>query len=385
ICEIMVDGSRCIILSRPEYIEKLMSTCARRLPYYQGLDEFGFSKHGIAGNDVYEIWRFNRQFFDHVLMSPRFRDYTVKSINKLFEELRWCWQSLGMQNVPNKNDNNNWTLETDFAKWFHAFANEIISVIVTSERTYSIASYYNMQSAVKHEYSDASDWIEKIEAMPVGTEMRSDMLTSLITLNTEKDTDTAKIKTVDGMTYKPMPDEEIRSNLLEAFGGGSDSTANTFCSITYYVCKHLNVKQKMISEIDSVFSKYSNLSYLTRDDLLKLKYCKAIINEALRMIPVTNIITRHMTEECEIAGYKWASGTLFHINISGLHSHPEVWPNPEVFDPDRFYNIDQDDKRLKDKYSLVTFGGGLRICPGRKLAMTQLLLWMSLVYRYYNV
>ncbi|CAG8840125.1 19496_t:CDS:1, partial [Cetraspora pellucida] len=120
-----------------------------------GLDEFGFSKHGIAGNDVYEIWRYNRQFFDHVLVSPKFKDYTVKSINKLFEELRWYWQSLGMQKVPNNKNNNNWTLETDFSEWFHAYANEAISVIVTSERTYSIASYYNMQRAVKHEYSDA--------------------------------------------------------------------------------------------------------------------------------------------------------------------------------------------------------------------------------------
>ncbi|CAG8823928.1 20463_t:CDS:2, partial [Cetraspora pellucida] len=307
-----------------------------------------------------------------------------------------------------------------FAKWFHAFANEIISVIVTSERTYSIASYYNTQSAVKHEYSDAlvedgnkfvnalvdniqaltffmlfgkflrhyvpiirdmanfylknRDYLherldriiktrrEKIEEMPVDTEMGSDMLTSLITLNTEKNTDTAKIKIVDGETFEPMPDEEIRSNLLEAFGAGSDSV-----------------------KIDSMFSKSSNLSYLTSDDLLKLKYCEAIIKEALRMIPVVNMVTRHMTEECEIAGYKWAAGTLFHINISGIHSHPEVWPNPEVFDPDRFYNVDQDDKRLKNNYSLITFGGGLRICPGRKLAMSQLLFLMASVYRYYNV
>ncbi|CAG8651873.1 5145_t:CDS:1 [Cetraspora pellucida] len=54
VCKIMVDGSRCIILSRPEYIEKLMSTCARRLPYYQDLDEIGSSRYEIAGNDVYE-------------------------------------------------------------------------------------------------------------------------------------------------------------------------------------------------------------------------------------------------------------------------------------------------------------------------------------------
>ncbi|RIB13135.1 cytochrome P450 [Gigaspora rosea] len=208
--------------------------------------------------------------------------------------------------------------------------------------------------------------------------MRTDMLTSLIIANTEKDT--ANVKTVGGETFEPMIDEEIRGNLVDAFVAGTDSTANTFCYITYYICKHPNMKQKMISEIDSVFS---NKPYLTSDDLLKLKYCEAIIKESSRMIPVTNFASRYMTEECEVAGYKWVSGTMFHLNIMGVNSHPKIWSNPEVFDPDRFYNVDQDDD--KNKYSLIIFGGGPRICPGRKLAMGELLLLMASVYRHYNV
>ncbi|RIB25400.1 cytochrome P450 [Gigaspora rosea] len=180
-----------------------------------------------------------------------------------------------------------------------------------------------------------------------------------------------------------MIDEEIGINLLDAFGGGTDTTANSICCIVYYICKYPNVKQKMISEIDSTFS---NKSYLTSDDLLKLKYCEAIIKETSRIMPVSNFVTRYMPEECEVAGYKWAAGTLFHLNFVGVHSHPEVWPNPEVFDPDRFYNVDHDDdKQLENKYSLIMFGGGPRICPGRKLAMDEILLLMASIYRYYNV
>ncbi|CAG8801046.1 7343_t:CDS:2 [Cetraspora pellucida] len=442
ICEIMFDGRRCIILTRPEYIEKLMSsTCIMRFPYSQGLKEIGFQGCGIVGNNVYKSWRYNRQFFTQALLSPRFMDDAVNSTNKLFEELREYWQYLGMQNGSNNKNNDNWTLETDFSEWFHAFANDIISILVTGERTYSIASYYNIQSTVKSVHPNAlvedgnkfvkalikhiqgvrfftligpflrhyipiirdvansylknRDYIfdkldliikkrrEEIEEMPVGTEMRSDMLTSLIIANTEKDT--AKIKTVGGETFEPMTDQDIRSNLVDAFIAGTDSTANLFCSVTYYLCKHPNVKQKMISEIDSVFSKYSNKSYLTSGDLLKLKYCEAIIKEVNRMIPAANFVTRYMNEECEVAGYKWAAGTTFHINITGVHGHREVWPNPEVFDPDRFYNVDQDDETLENKYSLLIFGGGPRICPGRKLAMSELLLTMVIIYRYYNV
>lgn len=100
-------------------------------------------------------------------------------------------------------------------------------------------------------------------------------------------------------------------------------------------------------------------------------------------MPVLTFLTRYINEEYEVAGYKWGAGTIFHLNIVGVHSHPEVWPNPEIFNPDRFYGVD--DKRSENKGSLIIFGGGQRMCPGRKLAMCELLLLMASIYRYFNV
>ncbi|CAG8822233.1 24744_t:CDS:2, partial [Racocetra persica] len=241
--------------------------------------ELGFYGRGIGANHVYKSWKYNKQFFIQALMVPSFMHTAINSTNKLFEELRKYWQSLGMQNASNNNNNDNWILETDFSEWFHAFTNDIISIITTGERTYSIASYYNTQSTVKSEYPDAlvedgnefvkslikhveslilftlagpflrhyvpiirnmanaylknRDYLheklnlmikkrrKEIEEMPMGAEMRTDMLTSLIIANTERDTFNAK--TVGGETFEPMNDEDIRSNLVEAFGGGTNT------------------------------------------------------------------------------------------------------------------------------------------------------------------
>lgn len=69
ICEIMIDGHRCIILSRPEYIEKVMiSKHLMRFPYLQGLDEIGMYGRGIASNNDFKSWRYNRQFFTQALL-----------------------------------------------------------------------------------------------------------------------------------------------------------------------------------------------------------------------------------------------------------------------------------------------------------------------------
>ncbi|CAG8579051.1 14971_t:CDS:2, partial [Cetraspora pellucida] len=428
LCEIMFNGHRCIIISRPKYMEKFLNPASFSIktPYSQGIDELGFYGRGTIFNNDYKSWYYHRQFFTQALLTPRFMDTAINSTNKLFEELSEYWKSLGMQ--------------SDFSAWFHGLANDIVSIVTTGERVYAIASYYNTQSAIKSEHPDAlvkdgnkfvnasielisngmffllvgpfmrhyvpiirnvsismlknRDYVferfdmiiknrrKKIDELPLDTEMKSDMLTSLITANTSKNS--INVKTVDGEMLKPMNDEQVRTNLIEAILGGTDTTANVFCFITYYLCKHPHVKQKMLLEIDTIFPKSSKKFCVSQDDISKLKYCKAIIKETNRILPTAYSTPRYISEEYETAGYKWPAGTLFHLNFSAANKHPEFWPNSEIFDPDRFYDDNKYDKKSNDK-NLSMFGGGQRICPGRKLAMTELLLLMVLVFKNYNV
>ncbi|CAG8710507.1 112_t:CDS:2, partial [Racocetra persica] len=106
---------------------------------------------------------------------------------------------------------------------------------------------------------------EEIEKTPVDTEIKTDMPTSLITAK--------------------MTDEDIRE-----------------------------VIQKMLSEIDS---KLSDGLCVKRDDLLKLKYCDAIIKETGRLMAVAVITLRYITSEREVAGYKWPAVTHFILSYSG--------------------------------------------------------------------
>ncbi|CAG8828536.1 30034_t:CDS:1 [Racocetra persica] len=139
----------------------------------------------------------------------------------------------------------------------------------------------------------------------------------------------------------------------------------------------------MLLEIDTIFPKSSEKLHVSHD-ISKLKYCKAIIKETLRILPATYVIPRCTLEECEIAGYKWPAGTLFQLNRLAANKNPEFWSNPEIFDPERFYDDNKYDKKINDK-NLAIFGGSQRICPGRKFGMTELLLLMVLVFKNYNV
>ncbi|CAG8765846.1 14913_t:CDS:1, partial [Racocetra persica] len=124
------------------------------LPHSQGTVEMGMYGHGIVFNENYESWKYNSKFFTDAFVAQKFIDNAVKPTCKLYEELSSYWQSLRNQNNSNRN-NDNWTLETDFSAWLHGFANDIASIIITGERTYSITSCYNKQSLIKSECPNA--------------------------------------------------------------------------------------------------------------------------------------------------------------------------------------------------------------------------------------
>jgi cytochrome P450 len=140
------------------------------------------------------------------------------------------------------------------------------------------------------------------------------------------------------------------------------------------------VKKKMIEEIDRIFQG-DKIRPITENDFQKLKYCEAIAKEVSRMHTVTPTITRCIETPDEIAGYKWPAGTMFRTNIDGIHYNKDYWEEPDKFNPDRWMVEGFEPK----KYSFLMFGGGLRLCPGRKLAMIELVCLIALLHRKYEI
>jgi cytochrome P450 len=88
------------------------------------------------------------------------------------------------------------------------------------------------------------------------------------------------------------------------------------------------------------------------------------------------MISRINIEKDNIGGYEWEAGTSFQMLYSAIVMHKDYWTEPEKFNPDRFYKVDESDKYIlekkKAKNALPMFGGGFRMCPGRKLALIEL-------------
>src|SRR5205085_7023540 len=128
---------------------------------------------------------------------------------------------------------------------------------------------------------------------------------------------------------------------------------------------------------------------ITSKDLDKLQYCEAVIKEVSRHRPIVYANARMNVEKDEVGGFIWPEETSFQILYSAILKRKDYWTDPEKFDPDRFYKIEESDKYILEKQNIkntfTMFGEGIRKCPGRKLAMIELKCLLASVYRKYDV
>jgi cytochrome P450 len=66
------------------------------------------------------------------------------------------------------------------------------------------------------------------------------------------------------------------------------------------------------------------------------------------------------------------------VGIYGLHRDPALWPNPTVFDPDRF---SAEQSKGRDRWDFIPFAGGARSCIGEHFAMLETTLALATIVR----
>ncbi|XP_018350461.1 PREDICTED: cytochrome P450 4F5-like [Trachymyrmex septentrionalis] len=81
-----------------------------------------------------------------------------------------------------------------------------------------------------------------------------------------------------------------------------------------------------------------------------------------------------LSKDSEAKSYLLPPKTMLYVNIYGVHRDPNFWPNPEIFDPDRFL---PEKIRNRHPYSYLPFSAGPRNCIGQRFAMLEMkeLIW----------
>ncbi|KAB5561973.1 hypothetical protein PHYPO_G00012630 [Pangasianodon hypophthalmus] len=110
-----------------------------------------------------------------------------------------------------------------------------------------------------------------------------------------------------------------------------------------------------------------NVPYLSLEKLNQLCYLDCVVKELLRFLPPVSGGYRTVLQTFELNGYQIPKGWSVMYSIRDTHETSAAYTSPELFDPERFAT-DRDESK-NSRFSYVPFGGGVRRCIGRELAL----------------
>lgn len=96
---------------------------------------------------------------------------------------------------------------------------------------------------------------------------------------------------------------------------------------------------------------------------MTLPYLDMVVSESLRKYPPLPFLDRVTTAEYKVPNSDLVleKGTPIYIPMLGMHYDPEYFPNPDVFDPERF---SEENKKNRKPFVYMPFGLGPHSCIG---------------------
>jgi cytochrome P450 len=167
---------------------------------------------------------------------------------------------------------------------------------------------------------------------------------------------------------RPLPPGLVRDHLVTLLFAGHDTTTATFSFLAHEVGRNDAVREALLAELDTeVPDGVPRADQLTGTALPVLE---RTLQETLRRWPAAWLGPRRTLRDVEVAGVPIPKGVAVHYSSWVTHHLEELYPQPMAFRPDRFLPGGEVDGLPKGAY--VPFGGGSRICLGKRFAEVEL-------------
>jgi cytochrome P450 family 135 len=102
-------------------------------------------------------------------------------------------------------------------------------------------------------------------------------------------------------------------------------------------------------------------------------YLDAVIYETLRTRPPVTMAARLVKRPFQLGERSLSPGSLIGVSSLLVHHHPDIYPEPMVFRPERFL------ERQPGTYTWIPFGGGVRRCIGNGFALLEMRTVLSAI------
>ncbi|RYG66948.1 cytochrome P450 [bacterium] len=175
----------------------------------------------------------------------------------------------------------------------------------------------------------------------------------------------------DPETGEGMSDRQLMDEALTLLAAGHETTADALAWSFALLAQNPEKREALEAEARTLNGQEPQF-----EDMARLPYSRMVFEEALRLYPPVWVMTREAKNDDEIAGFPVAARSTIMVPAFLTHRHPEFWPDPEKFEPERFLPEVAD---TRPRFAYFPFGGGPRLCLGQNYALMEGQIVLSMV------
>jgi cytochrome P450 len=173
-------------------------------------------------------------------------------------------------------------------------------------------------------------------------------------------------------------DDDIVSHMIFLMMAAHDTSTSTTTTMAYHLAANPEWQERCRDE-----SARLGDGPLDIESLEKLETMDLVMNESLRMVTPLPLNFRRTVRDTDLLGYFVPAGTDVVTWPSLNHRLPEIWTDPDKFDPDRFAEPRAEHK--KHRYAFAPFGGGAHKCIGMVFGQLEIKTVMHRLLRRYRL
>ncbi|KAK0472150.1 cytochrome P450 [Armillaria novae-zelandiae] len=174
---------------------------------------------------------------------------------------------------------------------------------------------------------------------------------------------------IENQSINGLSDNEVAYLAGSMFGAGSDTTASAISIVIMALACYPDTTTKARAQIDALVGTKRQVT--------------AFILETYRWRPISVSGVPHRASKDIIwNGYAIPKGAIVIPNHWSIFHDPDIFPDPERFDPQRWLTPDG---TIRNDIKNYNFGFGRRVCPGMHVANRSLFVNTALLMWAFNV
>lgn len=163
-----------------------------------------------------------------------------------------------------------------------------------------------------------------------------------------------------------LDEAEIMAHLVFVVAASFDTLSSGTVATLHHLAANPGWQEQVREELCDLVPDQASIDMA---DLNRCERAAWAIKESLRLNAGAPVLWRRAVRPFEFGGHAFPEGTITGVNPMLTHLLPEIWENPDRFDPGRF----SPERSLgRHRFAFLPFGGGAHGCLGANFAYLQI-------------